>query len=873
MFIKTLNRHRPSCLFPWRLTLSVVAVLALSAPAHVAADEVPVRRIDLAVPADELPYLLEQQLLWNRRDAYYFASAPDLDGDGVSEFAYVYSSLLPDVGYRSAVVAQSRAAGGDVLFQYNGPHLSRRIWTSRVCDVMGGPGDEVALVKTVGNSVIIEIVGMDEHGQMTSESLVAAVGSGIPPGQTWHDLSVEVQTGLDLNGDGNRELIYSRSAKPDSSFERGLVAYDLKNKRVLWFFPLADGVGAGGAYHQALHVVPRVEGGPIIVFTTMANMNRYVANGMDSRYAYLVAVDSEGHELWRHVLGGPGFVYPFTAWLDVNNDGTEELFAPTYTFQGGSLVSSVVNCFNPVDGRILASSESLAGKFNGLYVTSDSRQGDHRLLVAVATGGKVDLLTLDTELKVRLRAVSDVFGIDLTVDLNADSVDEIVARTDGGGTCVLSRDFELLASSPWGGSTIVYSADGLRRLLLNSELWGCGLLTLHKQGLATLMWNRHHWWLAVLAAAGFLYLALRFARWVMHLYTSSAGLPSLDRINALVLVLDRKGRIVFLNNNALGPLLLGERLRSRQYLAKTGMTRYPIVVETVARSFNDPYLPLQTQFETEDGDKGSRRIDLVVYPRLDSRNSYLGKILIAEDITDRVGWERKVVLGEAAQRWVHKLKGNMATARITLDNLREDRRVAGIVSANDVLSGYLNSVNDRIVDSADTAAKILRFLRIAKPEKVACDINQLVGRVVKPYQHNVPSSIAVAFLPQNGLPLVDADPEQIVEVLDNLLSNAMVAVGGEGKITVSVQLAESLHATNDRRTVEITVEDTGRGIEPADLNKLFTPGFTKSGGGTGIGLAIVKEIVDNHGGTVDVDSRPGKGSRFTVRIPCDGDSV
>jgi signal transduction histidine kinase len=104
-----------------------------------------------------------------------------------------------------------------------------------------------------------------------------------------------------------------------------------------------------------------------------------------------------------------------------------------------------------------------------------------------------------------------------------------------------------------------------------------------------------------------------------------------------------------------------------------------------------------------------------------------------------------------------------------------------------------------------------------------------------------------------------ADPHQLQQVLLNLMLNAGQALREcGGTVYVSTRSAG--------RWVELVVRDTGPGIQPQDLPRIFLPFFSRSGG-TGLGLPLARQIVHAHGGTVEVESQPGAGSTFTVRIP------
>jgi two-component system NtrC family sensor kinase len=112
-----------------------------------------------------------------------------------------------------------------------------------------------------------------------------------------------------------------------------------------------------------------------------------------------------------------------------------------------------------------------------------------------------------------------------------------------------------------------------------------------------------------------------------------------------------------------------------------------------------------------------------------------------------------------------------------------------------------------------------------------------------------------------GLPEIEADPVQIRQVVTNLVINAMQAIQVDGTVTVGTEV--------DHEAVVLSVEDTGSGMTPDVRRRIFDPFFTTKdvGQGTGLGLAVVQGIVAGHGGTIEVESEPSRGSVFRVRLP------
>lgn len=163
--------------------------------------------------------------------------------------------------------------------------------------------------------------------------------------------------------------------------------------------------------------------------------------------------------------------------------------------------------------------------------------------------------------------------------------------------------------------------------------------------------------------------------------------------------------------------------------------------------------------------------------------------------------------------------------------------------------------------------KLLLFARQSPPKKARIHLNEIVEDAL--FLLEAGSETQGVHLMRRlaaDLPTVEADPIQIRQVLVNLTVNAMQAVAAEGTVTVETRI--------EAQDVILAVTDTGHGMSPEILSKIFNPFFTTKdvGEGTGLGLSVVHGIVTSHGGTIDAESREGKGTRFIVRLPAAGNA-
>lgn len=162
--------------------------------------------------------------------------------------------------------------------------------------------------------------------------------------------------------------------------------------------------------------------------------------------------------------------------------------------------------------------------------------------------------------------------------------------------------------------------------------------------------------------------------------------------------------------------------------------------------------------------------------------------------------------------------------------------------------------------------QLLDFARQAPMKRTSAEINPIVERALKIVDNQLKvNNVNITLSLGDGLPAVQADPNQIAQVLINLLVNAADAIGAAGgEIYVGTELVEG-----DEGAVIVTkVADDGCGIPEDDLGRIFEPFFsTKGAKGTGLGLAVAWGIMQEHGGSIRVDSKLGRGTTFAVRLP------
>jgi signal transduction histidine kinase len=224
--------------------------------------------------------------------------------------------------------------------------------------------------------------------------------------------------------------------------------------------------------------------------------------------------------------------------------------------------------------------------------------------------------------------------------------------------------------------------------------------------------------------------------------------------------------------------------------------------------------------------------------------------------------EQSAVVGRLASAIAHEIRNPLNYINLTLDHLRnafapEDPEKRATFERLAVqLKVEVARINSRITE-------FLSYSRASQLELSPVDVTNEIEDALRMVEVDAAEHGVKTEIVQNGdRPVVMADSKRLRSVFTNLIINGLHAIGGEaGQITISL--------SSDRKSnvARIEVADTGRGIRPEDLVKVFEPYFSTKETGTGLGLAIVKKVVDDHGGTIDVKSKPGEGTKFTITLP------
>jgi signal transduction histidine kinase len=255
-----------------------------------------------------------------------------------------------------------------------------------------------------------------------------------------------------------------------------------------------------------------------------------------------------------------------------------------------------------------------------------------------------------------------------------------------------------------------------------------------------------------------------------------------------------------------------------------------------------------------------RGYSLELSQRVDQRTAEL--IAAQERLTRQ---EKLAVLGQMASGVAHELRNPLGVISNAVYFLQ-----MVLAEAQPTVIDYLNIIANRVGEAEKIVSDLLNLSRTRPSEPQPVAVPGLVAEVLNRYPP--PENVVVAQELAPGLPPVFVDPQQIGQVLANLVANAYQAMPTGGTLTITSQLLPpnpQLPTPNSQlpSSIALTIADTGCGIPAKTRQKIFEPLFTTKAKGIGLGLTVSKNLVEVNGGTINVASSEGQGSAFTITLP------
>lgn len=233
------------------------------------------------------------------------------------------------------------------------------------------------------------------------------------------------------------------------------------------------------------------------------------------------------------------------------------------------------------------------------------------------------------------------------------------------------------------------------------------------------------------------------------------------------------------------------------------------------------------------------------------RNEMIRRLIADEEALVRK--EKFAAIGQLASFIAHDLRTPLATLHNAASNLESFTGSEGTKE----IEKQISAIKRQVAVANQIMNNLLDFTREAKPVLAKFSLHALLTETVD--EISLPKNISISWrLPRESFK-VCGDPIQIRQVFSNLLLNAIQAMPEGGSIEVSASPKDQM--------MEVHLKDSGGGIHPAILDKIFQPLFSTKEYGTGLGLAISKQLIEKNGGEIFVRSQPGKGSDFSITLP------
>ena len=335
----------------------------------------------------------------------------------------------------------------------------------------------------------------------------------------------------------------------------------------------------------------------------------------------------------------------------------------------------------------------------------------------------------------------------------------------------------------------------------------------------------------------------------------------LDNLTAGVIVFDAERRIDSVNPGASSILKSdlqthrGHRLEDVPGLKALARTVWQRVDLQATRADGGDAGHWQDSIELQPLEPGRDQAPLVLLLRSAPLPNG-ARLVVFDDITEVVSAQRVAAWSEVAQRLAHEIKNPLTPIQLSAERLQMKLKAKLEGSDQSLLLRSVATIVNQVQAMKQLVNEFRDYARLPAAQLQPLDLNELVGEVLALYGDAAETGRLRACC-QDGLAQIQGDPTQLRQVVHNLVQNALDAVADKPDGRVDVVTEATRNADNSLRAVRLVVTDNGPGFADKVLKRAFEPYVTTKSKGTGLGLAVVKKIADEHGARVRISNRSG----------------
>ncbi len=784
----------------------------------------------------------------------------DINGDGVDELISILQN--EPTKEQPATFEAFSLEPGIVLFCKTFQFPLRNL---SIIDIDEDGKQEIIFNELKPDTAIVHIC--NELGEAI-HSFIGATNPKVNKDDPWV-CGLDIFNLMDIDGDGYKDILFS--VKTTYAYQpRGVYAYSFCKKDFIWKYEI------GFVPNSAVLFDVGEDGKREILLGSSSpeNCDSIVVNDTDDLHVYLTILDSLNEKPKSIKMGGV-FSDIVLNPHDVDNDGETEIFI-TYNSKTLPHKESYLAQWIPGTGKTEPRIQR-EGFLCPHLAFFDANNDNNDDIFICWNDGTIECRNHQLNLLWSRNFINFVPTNLAALDLNSDGKMElaVTGQFEGAGKLIILNEIlEIITLIDRqycfdANGYVVDPGFGEKKIFLAKSNFQNALVQMVNQYPVLITFSLH--WLIIglllgIIAAG-AYAGRNFPKRHQEKLTKTFH-SLISSVQEGIMVLDAKGKIISINHQMENLLHIVESNIIGLFYKKLFVDlNLNDLKEMLESSFfkSLPMIEKEINFNCN-GKSLTVLVEIVPFSLKDEKQP--GRLIILRDITEIVQSKRTIAWATMAQKLAHEIKTPLSTVMLSAQRLQMEYEQKPKEMKK--VEKYLNNITGQVDRLRKVTDAFMKFVKMEKIKLEPIHINQLLSNCLEDTQQKMSNEIKIKKELATDIPTFKADGQQLSIALNNIFDNSLNAMKDKGTITVTTRLVQSLQTQSEtqlKNSIQIEIADTGIGIPKDHINQLFQPFFSKSPGGTGLGLVITKKIIEDHEGEIKVMSEVAIGTSVFVTLP------